>query len=59
MPAIPALWRLTQGDWIFEASLHYLAGAFKKKRPHKKLLKMDVTQMYIDVLCAHMGRLVS
>jgi hypothetical protein len=28
MPVIPALWRLTHGDWIFEANLHYIAGTF-------------------------------
>jgi hypothetical protein len=35
VPVIPANWRLIQGDWIFEASLHYIAGDFKKKRPTK------------------------
>jgi hypothetical protein len=48
VPVIPANWRLIQGDWIFEASLHYIAGDFKKKKTHKKQLKMDVTQMYIN-----------
>jgi hypothetical protein len=54
MPVIPAVWRLTHGDWIFEANLHYIAGTFFKKMNPQKIAKNGCySDVHQSMYCVH------